>query len=312
MQSKVKSTILLFLTAMIWGLAFVAQKEGSLLVGTFTFNGVRFALGAISIIPVILIFEKETFDKIKVKNTVIAGIIAGIILFIASSLQQAGIYITQSAGKAGFITGLYIVLVPIIGSIFYKYKTSILMWIGTVFAVIGLYLLSACGGSAFGTGDIVLLAGAVFWALHIIVIDNYVSKISPIKFAFIQFFICAVLCLICAVLFEDMSFDGIISAKRPILYSGIMSVGVAYTCQILGQREADPTFAAIVFSAESVFGALGGALLLGEKMNTEGYIGCFLIFIGIVLSQLDPAKIFKKRKEDKCGQKSLTENTNGI
>lgn len=291
---KIKSTILLFLTAIIWGFAFVAQRVGAEYVGAFTFNGIRFLLGAISLIPVILIFEKENFNKEKLKNTLVSGLLAGVVLFIASTLQQFGVEITGSAGKAGFLTGLYIVLVPLIRFIMGK-KTSVLTFFGAVFAVIGLFFLCMTGDEiSFGIGDIVLIIGAFFWAGHILVVDKFVNNISPLKFSMTQFIVCGALSMIFALFTEDIEFSAIQSAGIPILYGGLMSVGVAYTCQILGQKDADPTFASIVFSTESVFSAIGGAIILHEIMSGRGYLGCVLIFIGIILSQLDIQTIKKK------------------
>lgn len=290
MKTKAKSTILLFMTAIIWGFAFVAQRVGAEFVGAFTFNGVRFLLGSASLIPVILLFEREKFDKKKLRKTLLVGLCAGLILFIASTLQQLGIEWTGSAGKAGFLTGLYIVLVPMIRFLFGK-KTSILTFIGAIFALAGLFLLCMSGDKlSFTKGDIVLIIGAVFWALHILVIDKFVNDISPLKFSMTQFFVCGAVSIICALFTEDISFSAIQSAGIPILYGGLMSVGVAYTCQTLGQKNADPTFASIVFSTESVFSAIGGAIILHEIMSGRGYLGCVLIFIGIVLSQLTPKK----------------------
>lgn len=288
---KIKSTFLLFLTAIIWGFAFVAQRVGAEYVGAFTFNGIRFLLGTLSLIPVILIFEKEKFNKEKFKKTLVSGLLAGVVLFIASTLQQFGVEITGSAGKAGFLTGLYIVLVPLIRFVMGK-KTSILTFFGAVFAVVGLFFLCMTGDEiSFGIGDIVLIIGAFFWAGHILVVDKFVNKVSPLKFSMTQFFVCGFLSIIFALFTEDIELSAIQNAGIPILYGGLMSVGVAYTCQILGQRDADPTFASIVFSTESVFSAIGGAIILHEIMSGRGYLGCVLIFIGIILSQLDIATI---------------------
>ncbi len=287
MKTKAKSTCLLFLTAIIWGFAFVAQRVGAEFVGAFTFNGIRFLLGSLSLIPVILIFEREKFDKAKFVKTFVPSILAGVILFIASTLQQLGVEWTGSAGKAGFLTGLYIVLVPII-RFFAGKKTSILTFFGAMFALVGLFFLCMTGNElSFGKGDIVLIIGAFFWAAHILVVDKYVNVISPLKFSMMQFFVCGFLSIIFALCTETIELSAIKSAGIPILYGGLMSVGVAYTCQILGQKDADPTFASIVFSTESVFSAIGGAIILNEIMSGRGYLGCVLIFIGIILSQLN-------------------------
>lgn len=294
MKTKIKSTVLLFLTAIIWGFAFVAQRVGADYVGTFTFNGIRFLLGSFSLIPVILIFEREQYDKQKMLKTFAVSVAAGTILFIAASLQQYGVVLTGSAGKAGFLTGLYTVLVPVIRFLMGK-KTDILTFVGAFFAVGGLFLLCMTGDKlTFGKGDIVLIIGAVFWALHILIIDKFVNEISPLKFSMLQFFVCGLISMIIAVFTENIEFTAVKSALVPILYGGLMSVGVAYTCQILGQKDADPTFASIVFSTESVFSAIGGAIILHEIMSGRGYLGCVLIFIGIVLSQLNLREIRKK------------------
>lgn len=297
MKDKIKSTALLFLTAIIWGFAFVAQRVGADYVGAFTFNGIRFLLGSMSLIPVILIFEREKFDKSKFIRTVLTGLLGGAVLFIASTLQQYGVVYTGSAGKAGFLTGLYIVIVPII-RFFMGKKTSILTFFGALFALAGLFFLCMTGDKiTFGKGDIVLIVGAVFWAIHILVVDRFVNNVSTLKFSMIQFFTCGTLSMISALIVENIEFSAIKSAGIPILYGGLMSVGVAYTCQILGQKKADPTFASIVFSTESVFSAIGGAIILHEIMTGRGYFGCVLIFIGIILSQITTEHIKKLCKK---------------
>lgn len=299
MKTQFKSLSLLLLTAMIWGFAFVAQLIGADYVDTFTFNGSRFLLGGLSLIPVILIFERGANDRKKLRKTIFSGILAGIILCTASALQQFGIEITGSAGKAGFITGLYMVLVPIIG-ILLKHKTSINTWLGALVALVGLYLLCFTGGfSSFGVGDAVLLIGAVMWALHIIVIDEFVNSIYSLRFAMTQFLVSAVISIVLALIFEDISFANILNAKFPILYAGLMSVGVAYTCQILGQKYAEPTLASIVLSTESVFSAIGEAFVFGlimtsydyTPMTVRGYIGCAIMFCGIILAQTKFKKV---------------------
>lgn len=302
MSKKTKSVILMFMTAMIWGFAFVAQLLGAEFVSPFTFNGTRFLLGGFSLVPVILIFERGEIIVPKIKKTIYVGVLAGIILFTASSLQQFGIELTTSAGKSGFITGLYTVLVPIIG-IFMGKKTNLNTWLGAVLAIIGLYLLSFANGiSEVGLGDLVLLIGAVMWAFHIIVIDRFGDEIYSLRFAMTQFIVCGFLCVVCALIFEDISFLSIYKARFPILYAGLMSVGVAYTCQIIGQKNADPAFSAIILSTESVFSAIGEAVLFGLIMTSypytpisiKGYIGCAIMFIGIIVSQLDFKKLLIK------------------
>lgn len=299
-KKKILSALMLVLTAMIWGFAFVAQRVGAESVGAFVFNGLRFALGAVSLIPVYLIFEREKFNKEKFKKTLIAALVCGTVLFIASALQQYGIELTKSAGKAGFITGLYTVLVPIIAFIIYKQKNSIGVWIGAVLAVSGLFLLSVNESFTVEFGDVLLLIGAFFWAAHILVIDKFIGGVSPLRFASLQFAVCAALNLIFAIFFDAFDLGAIMTALVPLLYGGLGSVGVAYTLQIIGQKNSDPTTAAIIFSLESVFSAIGGAIILGEEMSARGYIGCVLIFGGIILSQL---KFGKKKEKSQCIQK---------
>ena len=298
-NNKSKSIIssgLLLLTAMVWGFAFVAQRSGSEHLGAFAFNGIRFALGALSLIPVILIFERDKPDQKKKLDTVKYGAIVGAILFTASAFQQIGIEITQSAGKAGFITGLYTVLVPIVTFILLKQKNSVNVWIGAIIAVVGLFLLSVSDNFTVGLGDLILLCGAIFYTLHIITIDRVVDRVSPLKFAAVQFFTCAILNLIIGLFVDSYSLEAIGAALIPLLYGGLGSVGVAYTLQIVAQKNVPPTPAAIIMSTEAMFSAIGGALILHETMSARGYVGCALIFCGIILAQL---KFNNKAKENK-------------
>lgn len=288
MKSKeMKSVFILLLTAAIWGFAFVAQRVGMQHVGAFTFNGVRFALGSLSLLPVIYFFNRKNKEHQKeeadLKTTIKSGIIAGSVLFIAASLQQIGLIYT-TAGKAGFITSLYIVLVPIIGILF-KQKTHTKTWIGALTAVIGLYFLSINESLTIEFGDFLEIVGAVFWACHILLIDRFVKNVDAIKLSSIQFATCSVLSLITAFITEDVNAAGISSALVPILYGGIMSAGVAYTLQAVGQKYAKPSHAAIALSMESVFAAIGGILLLSERMSPRGYLGCALMLLGMLIAQ---------------------------
>ncbi|NYB73970.1 DMT family transporter [Sedimentibacter hydroxybenzoicus DSM 7310] len=296
-NKEVKSVLILLLTAAIWGFAFVAQRVGMQHVGAFTFNGVRFALGSMSLLPVIYFFGKkstESIEKIEeadFKTTVKSGIMAGSVLFIAASLQQVGLIYT-TAGKAGFITSLYIVLVPILG-IFLKQKTHITTWLGALTAVIGLYFLSINENFTIEFGDLLEIIGAFFWAVHIQLIDRFVRNVDAIKLSSIQFATCSVLSLIVAFIFEDVNLGGLSSAIVPILYGGIMSAGVAYTLQAVGQKHAKPSHAAIALSMESVFAAVGGLLLLEEILPARGYLGCALMLLGMLVAQ---SENFKKDK----------------
>ena len=282
---KIRSTACLFLTSVIWGVAFVAQRAGLEYVGSLTFNGIRFALGALPLIPITLLLERGAGHKAANIKAIRAGIIGGVILFTAATLQQFGVELTASAGKSGFITGLYVVLVPVLG-VFLGRKAPVFVWLGAALACAGLYLLSMRGGSfSFALGDVALLVGALIWAVHILFVGHYADSVSPVRFSAVQFITCSLLSLAGAFLFEDVKASSIFAGYIPILYGGLLSVGIAYTLQIFGQRNVEPAKAAIIFSTESLFAALGGAVLLGEVMDAYGYIGCALIFAGIIISQ---------------------------
>jgi len=286
------ANMLLLLTAAIWGFAFVAQRVGSQYVGAFTFNGIRFALGSISLIPLIIYFDKrkksdnrnESNIEVNTKKSILSGVLVGIALYAAATLQQVGLIYT-TAGKASFITGLYMVFVPIIG-IFLKHKIKKSSWIGVVIAVVGLYLLSVNENFSIGYGDLLEIIGAIFWAIHILTIGYFSNKIDVLKLSFIQFATCSFLSLISALIFEQITMNGISQALVPILYGGLLSVGVAFTLQAIAQKNAKPSHAAIILSMESVFGAIGGAVLLGESMSGRGYMGCILILGGILVTQI--------------------------
>ena len=291
-KQELKSSLLLLLAAAIWGFAFVAQRVGAKYLGSFTFNGLRFALGSISLIPLIIYFSKNPNEDSKEdkhwNSAMPAGIVAGCVLFCAASLQQVGIIYT-SAGKAGFITGLYIVLVPIFG-IALKQRTNLNTWLGAVLAVIGLYLLSVNENFSIAKGDLLEIAGAVFWAIHILVIDHFTRKVDALKLSFVQFATCSILSLAAALIFEKITLTGISQALIPILYGGICSVGIAYTLQVVGQKHAKPSHAAIVLSMESVFASIGGLIILHENLGMRGYLGCALMLSGMLISQIKSNK----------------------
>ena len=309
MRSKLTATVMLFTTAIIWGFAFVAQVLGSDHVEPFTFNGIRFMLGAASLIPVYCIFEKESGltpieKKQRHKHTALGAVCGGLCLFTAAGLQQFGATMTRDPGKAGFITGLYTVLTPVFYFLIFRKKSGWNIWLGCVLATVGLYLLCLRPGEAFsfGMGELVILIGAFFWAGHILIVDLFIDRVSPLRFSSWQFFISGALGLIAGVIFEDITWSGVWNAKWAILFCGILSVGVAYTLQVLAQKRSDPTYAAIIFSTESVFAAIGGILwnlVTPEHLHVDqeilpiGYLGCLIIFAGIVLSQLN----FTKKKQ---------------
>ncbi len=309
MKIKFTATVMLFSTAIIWGFAFVAQVLGSDHVGPFAFNGIRFMLGAASLIPVYCLFEKERDvsapeKRARHKRTAIGAVLGGLCLFVAATLQQYGAAMTRDPGKAGFITGLYTVLTPVFYFLIFRKKSGWNTWLGCILATVGLYLLCLREGEGtmLGWGEILLLVGAFFWAGHILLVDCLIDRISPLRFSSWQFFVCGALGLIAAVIFEDITWIGVWEAKWAILYCGLISVGVAYTMQVLAQKRANPTYAAIIFSTESVFAAIGGllwnlvtpaSLHVDQEISPIGYVGCLIIFAGIVLSQLS----FSKKKQ---------------
>lgn len=291
-----KSNLLLLLTAIIWGFAFVAQRAGMEFLGPFTFNTARFTLGSLSLVPLLLInkrknFNEQKFIRLSDKKTIVGGIAAGTTLFLGATFQQTGLVYTE-AGKAGFITGFYVILVPILG-LFIGQKTSLLTWFGAIVAVIGLYFLSVNESFDYNIGDILVLIGAFFWAFQILVIGFYSTKVDAFHLAFLQFVVCAGLSGVAAVISETIVFGEIFNAILPILYAGIFSVGIAFTIQVVAQREAHPANAAIIMSLEAVFAVIGGWLILNEIIPLRGLFGCMLMLVGMILSQL---YLFKRKK----------------
>lgn len=285
---KLRANLLLLLAAAIWGFAFVAQRIGMDYLGPFSFNGIRFALGALSLVPLLLFFRsRQSVHKVSGRKSWQVGFGAGCILFLGASLQQIGMLYT-TAGKAAFVTCLYIILVPIAG-IFLRQKTNKSTWGGSVLVIIGLYLLCVKEGFSVSYGDILEVIGALFWTLHILWIDRF-SEVDSLEMAFYQFLMCSGLSLLTAVYTENITTNGIVGAAVPILYGGFCSVGIAYTLQIVGQKQAEAAHAAIILSMETVFAALGGYLLLDEHLNLREFAGCALMMSGMLLSQLKNIK----------------------
>jgi drug/metabolite transporter (DMT)-like permease len=298
MNSRWTSTPLLLLVAAIWGFAFVAQRAGMEHVGPFTFNAVRFALGGIVLLPLILLRGRqgpaageERFPG-GIKGIRWGGAAAGLILFAGASLQQTGIVYT-TAGKAGFITGLYVIIVPL-GGLLWRQHIGARSWMGAVLAVAGLYFLSLSGGQRMVRGDLLVLLGAFCWAGHVQLIGWLSPRTDPIRLACLQFLVCSAASLIAAVIFESVIARDLRAAAGPILYAGLLSTGVAYTLQVVAQRRARPSPAAIVLSLEAVFAALGGWLILGEVLSGRELFGCLLMLAGMLLSQIEfkPQRIF--------------------
>lgn len=285
-----RQSALLFLTAAIWGVAFVAQSAGMAYIGPFTYNGVRSILGGLVLLPCIGFLDRikdggEHAGEAKAgKQLFVGGLCCGLILFAASSFQQLGIQYT-SVGKAGFITAMYILLVPIMGLFIHK-KVGLKVWIGVVFAVCGLYLLCMRGGLKLEKGDAMVLVCAVIFSLHILVIDYFSPRVDGVRMACIQFWVCGILSMVFAFVLETPRPDSILAAWKPVCYGGIMSCGVAYTLQIVGQKDMNPTVASLILSLESVVSVIAGFLILHQTMSRRELLGCCLMVVAIVLAQL--------------------------
>ncbi|MEA3363492.1 MAG: DMT family transporter [Thermodesulfobacteriota bacterium] len=300
-DGTIKADILLLLTATIWGFAFVAQRVGMDYVGPFTFNAVRFALGSLSLLPLILFLQKrqpntkqQHFSADTNKSVLFGGILAGGALFAGASLQQAGLVYT-TAGKAGFITGLYVVIVPLLG-LFWRQRPRIGTWLGAILAAIGLYFLSVNEEFTISPGDLLVLIGAFFWAGHVLLIGWLAPRTDSLKLAAAQFAVCSLLSFLTALAIETMTFASIWQAAVPILYGGIGSVGIAYTLQVIAQRDAHPAHSAIILSLEGLFAAIGGWLLLGEVLSLRGLFGCAMMLAGMLFSEL--SGFFGKQKPE--------------
>lgn len=299
-NKKILANILLLITALIWGSAFVAQRVGMDFIGPFTFNFARFSLSTIVLIPIIFFMQKKSGDQSRTadekvydkKTFFIASLICGSFLFAGSSLQQFGLVFT-TAGKSAFITTLYILLVPIMG-LFFKHRVNLGGWIAVIIGTAGLYFLCITESFTIARGDFIVLIGAFFWASHVLAIDHFLPRVDAVKLAMAQFAVCSFYSFIAMLLFEQPSFKDILAAGIPILYAGVMSGGVGFTLQILGQKYTTPTVASLLLSMESVFALVAGFLLLHEKMSGREFFGCVLMFIAIVISQI-PEDFFQKK-----------------
>lgn len=293
-----KERSVLLLTAIIWGFAFVAQRAGMENIGPFAFNGIRFALGSLSLVPLLFLKGNNIRKKaLKSEQSFIweGGVLCGLFLFAGSSFQQVGIVYT-TAGNAGFITGLYVILVPVLG-LFWNHKVNPQTWIGALIALAGLYFLSVRQSLAFAYGDALVFVSAFFFAGHVLIIGKYAPKTNIIRLSIIQFGIASLLSLFISFFMETTTFQDIRLAAVPILYGGIMSVGVAYTLQVYGQKKTQPAHAAIILSMESLFAAIGGILILHEPLTFSIALGGIMMLGGVILSQLRLRKIWLNQKK---------------
>ena len=283
---KLQANLLLLLTSVIWGFGFIAQRLGMDHIGPYSFNVFRFLLGALSLVPLVYFLGRKKTRPSKIgKPFWIIGGLAGLVLFGGATLQQVGLLYT-TAGKAGFITGLYLVIVPLLGFCL-RQKIDKLTLAGALIATYGLYLLSITEGFNIGQGDTLVLIGAFFWAMHVQVVGYAAKyKLDALKLAILQYLICAGLNLLLALFLEEFTVQATLDASGAILYAGLVSVGVAYTLQIVAQKHVDPSRAAILLSLEAVFAVLAGWLMLDELLNSRESWGCILMFAGMMLSQM--------------------------
>ncbi len=289
-----RADLLMLVTAMIWGSAFVAQRLGMDSIGPFLYSGLRFALAALILLPVLRWLEARSSNSTRVPQVPLnrqllrGGVLMGLALALGINLQQVGLLFT-SVTNSGFITGLYVIIVPLLG-LFIGHKTGLGIWLGASLAVVGMFLLSVGDGFVVASGDWLQLAGAFVWGVHVLLVGFFAGRHDPLRLALVQFITCAVISLLLALIFEEIQWQSIIAAGPAILYGGVFGVAIGFTLQVVAQKDAIASHAAIILSLEAVFAAIAGALLLGETLEQSGYFGCALMFAGMLLAQLWPKK----------------------
>ena len=292
-KQSLRGSLMLLLGSVIWGAAFVAQRVGMDHMGPFTFNGIRMLLAWLVMIPVTVFFEGKSkkrpgYKAPDPKEQCLSGILCGLFLYVASSLQQIGL-VTTTAGKAGFITALYVVLVPVAAWLLFRKNPGRIIWLGVAVSVVALYLLCMpAGGFVLQTGDLLVLGCSLCFTFQILCVDHYATRVSGVRLARDEFLVTGVLSMVVALFTETITWDGVREAMIPILYAGILSGAGGYTLQVLGQRDTDPTVASILMCLEAVFATLTGALILGEKMTAREAVGCMLMFCAVIMAQLSP------------------------
>lgn len=311
MKHRTTNNLLLALTALIWGSAFVAQSVGMDYIGPFTFNSIRSIMGGLVLLPVIFMLKRQRKKSGQQepaagnrKTLVAGGVCCGIALAVASSLQQIGIVYT-SAGKAGFITALYILIVPIMG-LFLGRRAGLKVWIGVTLAVAGMYFLCITDGFSISKGDFLVFLCAIVFSVHILVIDHFAPKVDGVALSCIQFFVCGILCAVPMIVQEQPRISEILAAWMPLAYAGVLSCGVAYTLQIIAQKNTDPTVASLLLSLESVFSVLAGWVILGERLSGRELFGCALVFTAVLLAQL-PGKKMAPDRGRQSGEKAVSD-----
>lgn len=301
---QIRSNIILLIAAVMWGFAFVAQVKASESgIGPFLFNAVRYLLGALVLIPVVFIFERKQITRAILKRSMLAGVISGTVMMAAVNFQQYGIDMNQNAGTSGFISSFYIVFIPITSALVLREKVNITSWIAVLVAFVGLFLISVpLGTDVFNSkellGDTLLIICAFFWTAHILSVDRFSKESCPLLFAFCQFAFCSFLSFVVSLFVDEISLAVITASLAPILYGGLISVGIAYTFQVLGQRDASAVVTSIAMACESVFAAVGGFLLMDEKMSFQQIIGAVLMSSAILLAQM------KFERKNKCINKA--------
>lgn len=293
-----KGQFMLALCAIIWGTALVPQKLGMQYLGPFSFGAARFLTGAIIFLPLSLLIkrlmkeEKEYFLR---KNLLVGGGLCGTVMFLGAYFQQLGLTDT-TVGKTAFITSMYIVMIPLIGLFFHR-KTEMMTWASIGLAMVGLYFLCISENFNISKGDFYIFIGSVFWAVQITLVDHYSKKTNSLELVLVEFTVAGILSLLCAIQMEAPTFQAVASSIGPVLYTGIMVLGVAYTLQALGQKTVSPAIAGLIFSTESLFGVLAGALMFQEVMSTREIIGCILLFIALLLTQMKFSHSLKGKKQ---------------
>ncbi len=293
-NKRILGNSLLLTAAIIWGLAFVFQRVGMERIGPFTFNAARTILGAMAVGLVSSIHRSGPDASANVKrsrsSTVKGGVLCGIFLYVASTFQQIGLVYT-TAGKAGFITAMYMLLVPVVNLVLFRKRSPLLVWLAVIVGLVGMYLLCVTEGFSLSVGDAYVLVCAVFYCFHILSADRFSKEGDPIRISAIQFAVAAVLSTITAFIAEDPSWESIVAAAVPILYAGLMSSGVGFTCQIVGQKYSEPATASILMSMESVFAMIFGMIILKESMSVKETIGCLVMFAAVIMVQFPNPRV---------------------
>ncbi|MWK55862.1 EamA family transporter [Pseudomonas otitidis] len=287
-SQALRADILMLITAAIWGAAFVAQRLGMDVIGPFLYTGLRFALGALVLLPLLYLLPRGEHHEPMNRGLLLGGVLMGLALSLGINLQQVGLLFT-SVTNSGFITGLYVIIVPLLGLLL-GHRTGMGTWIGALLAVGGMFLLSVGDNFQVARGDWLQLAGAVVWGVHVLLVGFFASRHDPVRLAILQFITCAVISLALALVLEDIRLDAIVSAGPAILYGGVIAVAIGYTLQVVAQKHAIASHAAIILSLEAVFAAIAGALMLSESLHARGYLGCALMFVGMLVAQLWPQR----------------------